>query len=249
MEENVEYWHKVKSEKYGKALSHLQGWKVFYVIMEIGCRGWIPPRFPTLMRKLGFRGKEPRTLSDEVQLLARKCSYVIWLNRFHKEFHHGRITIDGEGLVSPTIPLEPPKLSNDQLTLAPSNLTSPQIPIEAVAPLSGTAHNRISRNRESALLKLRATRNRQAALLRLRARTRQISLPTPRRKAWAQNQSSLASSVSMSPFVRVPGVCDSKLPVVTAVWVKIWAMILNLFGGWMFRHHDGLSSESLWRIV
>ena len=100
MEDNIEHWHAVKTEKHVKALSHLRDWKIFYVILEVGCRGWTPPRFPGLLRKLGFRGTEPRIISDNVQLLARKCSYVIWLNRFHKEFQHGRIVVS-EGSIFP----------------------------------------------------------------------------------------------------------------------------------------------------
>ena len=62
-----------------------------YLIFEVGCLGWIPPRFFSLMRKLGFDSKETCSMHDSIQLIARKCSYVIWLNRFNKDFSTIRI--------------------------------------------------------------------------------------------------------------------------------------------------------------
>jgi RNA:NAD 2'-phosphotransferase (TPT1/KptA family) len=41
-EDNIERWHLEKMEKYSKALSHVLGWTFHYLILEVGCRGWIP---------------------------------------------------------------------------------------------------------------------------------------------------------------------------------------------------------------
>jgi hypothetical protein len=96
MEENIEYWHAEKLDKYQKEFSHVCDWKIIFVMLEVGCRGWVPPRFSTLMRKLGFTSREIRNSISNVQLLVRKCSYTIWINRYNKDFSPIRITIDGD---------------------------------------------------------------------------------------------------------------------------------------------------------
>ena len=93
-EDNIDYWHSVKREKYEKEFSAVTGWKLLFTILEVGCRGWIPPRFFSAMHQLGFSNREARTLHDGAQLIARKCSYMIWLNRFNKDFPSMRITVD-----------------------------------------------------------------------------------------------------------------------------------------------------------
>jgi hypothetical protein len=58
MEDNIEYWHQVKTEKYNKAFAGVVDWKIHHVVVEVGCRGWIPGRFSSLMRKLGLIQKK-----------------------------------------------------------------------------------------------------------------------------------------------------------------------------------------------
>ena len=77
------------------------------------------PRFFSLMRLLDFLTE----IHDDAQLLARKCSYVIWLNRYNKDFQPMRITgaessdITGVVLKATTFPL-----SADEKKRAAQNL-------------------------------------------------------------------------------------------------------------------------------
>ena len=75
MEENLEKWHQEKLEKYSKLLC--PGWQVHLFVLEIGCRGFVPPRFRFCFSQLGFTSSEIRYLHDSLQLVARKCSYII----------------------------------------------------------------------------------------------------------------------------------------------------------------------------
>lgn len=124
-------------------------------MIEVGCRGYIPPRFTSYMRQLGFSSSETRKLRDNIQLVTRKCSYIIWINRFNKDFNSAlRVSVDGELLPVPT-----------------------STPTTTVSSFSQEVKDRISRNRDSALVKLRVNRNRRAALLRLReTRNRKAAL-------------------------------------------------------------------------
>ena len=87
MEENIERWHTEKQEKYSKRT-------VLYCIFEVGCRGFLPSRFFSITRSLGFTSSEAAKLRNNLQLIARKCSYIIWINRFNKDFEAPRITGD-----------------------------------------------------------------------------------------------------------------------------------------------------------
>ena len=93
MEENIEYWHKEKFEKYSKISS--PDWKFHFLIFEVGCRGFIPSRFFPMLRDLGFNPRESRLIRDNLQLVARKCSYVIWVNRFNNVFKSDHILQTG----------------------------------------------------------------------------------------------------------------------------------------------------------
>ena len=85
MEENIEKWHVDKMTKYQKLVC--PGWKVHLMVLEVGCRGYVSSRVVSLLRKLGLTAPESKTLRDNLQLIARKCSYVIWINRFNKNFN------------------------------------------------------------------------------------------------------------------------------------------------------------------
>jgi len=90
MEENIEDWHNEKLNKYLKITS--TEWKLHYLVFEVGCRGFIPPRFMSIMRQIGFSSSETRPLHSHLQLVARKSSYIIWINRYNKDFHPFRFT-------------------------------------------------------------------------------------------------------------------------------------------------------------
>jgi len=156
MEENIEKWHQKKWERYSKLVC--PGWQVHLCMLEIGCRGFIPTRFFSLVRQLGFNSLETKKRRVNLQLVARKCSYIIWINRFNKDFNSTlRVSSDGVSVVA----------------------NSSGVPV----PLSDDVQARITRNRESAFLKLRATRNRRAAVLKLRAtRNRNAALLKLRKK-------------------------------------------------------------------
>ena len=94
MEENMEFWHQKKLEKYANSLATVVNWKFHFIILEVGCRGFIAQRFSSSLRRLGFTPRECRCMYDAAQLLARKSSYVIWLNRYNKDFKPFRLTAD-----------------------------------------------------------------------------------------------------------------------------------------------------------
>ena len=68
------------------------GWTVEVVALEIGAKGWIPPSFFKAFKRLGFSSARTRKLADNCQLLARKCSYLIWVNRYNRDFQPWRVT-------------------------------------------------------------------------------------------------------------------------------------------------------------
>jgi len=163
MEDNIEYWHTFKLEKYMSALMNVKDWTFHYLVLEVGCRGWIPPRFFSLMRQLGFSSREVRGMHDNAQLIARKCSYVIWLNRYNKDFHPIRISIsDG------------PVLAPDMSTQLNDPVTSPQLNDSVtstdVVGKSAAVHFKLSGKDKE-----RADRNRLLAISRRNAKSSSIS--------------------------------------------------------------------------
>ena len=99
----------------------------------------------SLLRKLGLTAPESKALRDILQLTARKCSYVIWINRFNKNFN-------------PTL-----RISSDGVSL-----TEGSSAVHVQSSLSKDVQDRVSRSRNSAFLRLRASRNRRTALVKLR---------------------------------------------------------------------------------
>ena len=97
MDENIAAWHLRKTTKYMKefldALKKI-GWTVFDLSIEVGAQGWVPPSTFKLLRKLGFTSKETASITDNMRDLARKCSWVIFINRDNKNFAPWRICID-----------------------------------------------------------------------------------------------------------------------------------------------------------
>ena len=90
MEENITQWHSVKQEKYEEITREAakNGWRFEKLIIEVGARGFIPSHVFKSFTKLDIR---PKSLMDRLTLLAQKCSYVIWLNRFNKDFQPWRL--------------------------------------------------------------------------------------------------------------------------------------------------------------
>ena len=96
LEENIVKWNTKKTEKYQSAIADAceKSWRdqVHVRAVEVGAKGWIPPSFQRTFKWLGFPPKTIRKLRDNCQLLARKCSYLIWINRHNKVFKPWRLT-------------------------------------------------------------------------------------------------------------------------------------------------------------
>ena len=91
MDENVAKWHNEKSAKYRSSIEDVKDWEFVDMAVEIGALGWIPPSVTKQLKSLGFTSKELNDLKQDLRHTARSCSYVIFLNRFNKEFHTWRI--------------------------------------------------------------------------------------------------------------------------------------------------------------
>ena len=85
MEENITEWHSVKQDKYEEITREAtkNGWRFEKLIIEVGARGFIPKHVFKSFAKLDL---QPKSLINRLTLLAQKCSYVIWLNRFNHDF-------------------------------------------------------------------------------------------------------------------------------------------------------------------
>ena len=94
-EENIQTWNTKKTVKYVSDIANQaeRDWKVHIFALEVGAKGWIPPSYYRAFKAMGFSSKRVRDLSDKCQLVARKCSYLIWVNRFNKSFSRWRVCI------------------------------------------------------------------------------------------------------------------------------------------------------------
>lgn len=93
MEHNISHWHQSKLTKYESELraeAERNKWKLHCLILEVGARGWIPPSVTSSLNFLGIPavGKICKSLS----LVAVKSSYIVWLNRFNRDFHPFRLS-------------------------------------------------------------------------------------------------------------------------------------------------------------
>jgi hypothetical protein len=90
MEENLAKQHSFKQQKYEELASEAgrNGWRFEKLIVEVGARGFVPSHVHKALTRLDIRAK---SLINKLVLLAQKCSYVIWINRFNKEFQTWRL--------------------------------------------------------------------------------------------------------------------------------------------------------------
>ena len=95
MEENITQWHSVKQEKYEEIVREAakNGWRFETLVIEVGARGFIPQHVYKTFTKLDIR---PKSLINRLTLLAQKCSYVIWLNRFNQDFQTWRLVVESK---------------------------------------------------------------------------------------------------------------------------------------------------------
>src|SRR4051812_9564738 len=66
-------------------------WTFYSCVLEVGARGWIPPSLVSSLNKLGLPAVN--NLSKDLSLLAMKSSYIIWVNRFNREFSPWRLKV------------------------------------------------------------------------------------------------------------------------------------------------------------
>jgi hypothetical protein len=85
MEENMDNWHIKKTKKYEEELTS-EVYKMHYVVVEVGARGGLTVTLRNCMKKLGLTKKEATSVVEECVLMARRCSFVIWCQRFNKKF-------------------------------------------------------------------------------------------------------------------------------------------------------------------
>ena len=99
MEENIASRRQPKKSKYEDEIrpNLKQGWKLYVFTIEVGAKGWIPPSFGNSLRRVfGLKSKQLSSLADRCSEVARRCSYVIWVNRFNRDFVRFPMVLDGE---------------------------------------------------------------------------------------------------------------------------------------------------------
>jgi hypothetical protein len=92
MEENMDKWHKKKFEKYEEEIVS-DVYQIVYVIMEVGARGGLPKDLRRNMRRLGLTKKEAKDVVEACVLMVRRCSFIIWCQRFNSEFVATEMTL------------------------------------------------------------------------------------------------------------------------------------------------------------
>jgi len=93
MEERIHHWHTAKFKKYEElVMCRASGWQVHRLVLEVGSRGFIPPSFVAVLKKLGFPSQEISVLKNKCSLMSQRCSYIIWLNRANSNFIPMRLT-------------------------------------------------------------------------------------------------------------------------------------------------------------
>jgi len=79
------------------------GWRFYSLIIEVGARGWVPNSVAPALRKLGLSGVN--AFCKKLSFIALKSSYIIWLNRFNREFQPWRLGdySSNSGIVNPSV--------------------------------------------------------------------------------------------------------------------------------------------------
>ena len=88
----MEKWHVIKKEKYDNEISKeaaKNGWRFDKLILEVGARGFVPKHVSKACNKLELPAKQT---TNKLSLVAQKCCYVLWINRFNKDFQPWRIS-------------------------------------------------------------------------------------------------------------------------------------------------------------
>ena len=87
-EENMQTRHQEKIARYGdlRAALMTKGWTVFQLTLEVGARGFVPQSFSSEFRQLGMPQIQIKRVQSECTDAARRCSFIIFINRFNKKF-------------------------------------------------------------------------------------------------------------------------------------------------------------------
>lgn len=92
MEHNIATWHTTKLRKYENEIrleAARNRWRFESIILEVGARGWIPSSVPSLLSSLGLPAVN--NLCKRLSIVAIRSSYMIWLNRFNRDFFPWRL--------------------------------------------------------------------------------------------------------------------------------------------------------------
>jgi len=87
-EENMSLRHFEKQSKYNQLAidCKAQGWTVYPLCVEVGCRGYVAPTFHYMCHTLGFTKSEERELKYNVERTAQYCSHAIFVHRYQRSW-------------------------------------------------------------------------------------------------------------------------------------------------------------------
>ena len=82
-ETNIDGAYNRKNERYEELCQRCEdeGWVTECLPIEVGARGYIGRRLPSLLNELGFNSREKNKIIKEIQSTAEKASFWIWLKR------------------------------------------------------------------------------------------------------------------------------------------------------------------------
>src|SRR5262249_2009422 len=87
MEERIHHWHTAKFKKYEElVMCRASGWQVHRLVLEVGSRGFIPPSFVAVLKKLGFPSQEISILHTKCVLMSQLLSLIYLHNRTNSNF-------------------------------------------------------------------------------------------------------------------------------------------------------------------
>ena len=87
-EENVSMQHELKKSRYNQLRidCEAEGWEVFPLCVEVGCRGNVAESFSWMCKVLGFTAAERRDLKYVLERTAQHCSHAIFAHRFRRKW-------------------------------------------------------------------------------------------------------------------------------------------------------------------
>jgi hypothetical protein len=82
-EERVAYWHDFKASKYEHLVSDAaaNGWRLLVRPVEVGYLGHVANNFDKDLRALAFTYGQRRTIKEQLELAALRCSYILFHSR------------------------------------------------------------------------------------------------------------------------------------------------------------------------